>query len=460
MTGFSLSYFLKLPVEIAGGVLSLWLNGKSVSRFDIACCKRMERTGLLRLFTSKQLVFNNLEMGKLDVKHMLLLISWVRARHVKVGTITSIGGVDVGVLENYLHAQEETASILKVYLTRPKTDLWGFYYAIALHCRQLQHLSLRDCTLNTSLVTVLRNCPILKELFAAECTGLRELRFGDITCPQLQTVVLNSCDCDEDCVVALLGLGDNICHVSLSGCSGVDTMETPVVTQVFAKLSRLKKLILCGLDISDEFLDVVATHCPQLEELNIGECKQVSDTGIHSLAQHCKKLSLLYMDSCIGVTGESLLEMAQQCPALKTFSVTDMGWGCALDGLAAFCRQCSTLETLFTELIDVALVQSFPGSLRNLTVRGLPTPEDALSAVGMHCPQLTQLVFVNSNCSSKGLSDIAAGCVHLRHLYLCGKLDALALSLWQQMRPNLVIKTGPLGRSPRPSIITEGMVVE
>lgn len=73
-------------------------------------------------------------------------------------------------------------------------------------------------------------------------------------------------------------------------------------------------IILALLTISFYFVSrTLAQHCPNIEYLDLSECKKVTDVSIESLSRHCIKLLSLNVCSCSNITDNSLKFISDGC---------------------------------------------------------------------------------------------------------------------------------------------------
>lgn len=67
----------------------------------------------------------------------------------------------------------------------------------------------------------------------------------------------------------------------------------------------------------DEVVVALALSCPKLEDLNLNNCNQVTDSSLIILAKHCKHLKRINLNRCDLVTDYSLMELAKNCKNLE-----------------------------------------------------------------------------------------------------------------------------------------------
>lgn len=66
--------------------------------------------------------------------------------------------------------------------------------------------------------------------------------------------------------------------------------------------------------VGDSALSTFAQHCNNIEQLNLRNCKKLSDRTCQFLARHCNKLQVLDLSSCSSLSDNSLRALAHGCP--------------------------------------------------------------------------------------------------------------------------------------------------
>ncbi|PRD27203.1 UNVERIFIED_CONTAM: Fbxl4 [Trichonephila clavipes] len=57
-------------------------------------------------------------------------------------------------------------------------------------------------------------------------------------------------------------------------------------------------LTFCGKNTSNDDLNAIATHCPEMEQLDILGTREYTVAGLKNLLQSCKKLKMLDISYC------------------------------------------------------------------------------------------------------------------------------------------------------------------
>ena len=206
-------------------------------------------------------------------------------------------------------------------------------------------------------------------------------------------------------------LEDEVLLKLVERCSSLQTLHLPncvwisgdVLVGCVTRLPELKSLDISGMTVSDEHLVKAANRLPKLEELNVTECRKVTDIGIMSIVENCQGLRHVILNESKGYSGNisdvGLKHIGQCCPGLEELtmcfcpSVTDTGLRYLVEG----CRQ-----------------------LKHLDISGcLSLTDSALKCVAKCGEQLERLRA--SECvqlTSHSVNDVLQNCPKLMHLEL------------------------------------------
>lgn len=177
------------------------------------------------------------------------------------------------------------------------------------------------------------------------------------------------------------GWRDAVCwgltHLSLSWCK--KNMNNLVLSLV-PKFTKLQFLILRQdvPQLQDDAVEKIASHCHDLQELDLSKCFLLTDRSLYAIARGCPNLVKLNISGC------------------SAFSDTALGY------LTGFCRKLKFLNLC--------------GCVRTATDR-------ALKAIGYNCNKLQYLnLGWCDRVSDEGIKSLAYGCPDLRAIDLCGCL--------------------------------------
>lgn len=126
--------------------------------------------------------------------------------------------------------------------------------------------------------------------------------------------------------------------------------------------------------VGDKGLLAIAKGCRLLEKLDLLNCPMIGDNGFEAIAENCPGLLTLNIEYCPKIGNKSLEAIGRHCPNLQSLSISD----CALVGD----RGIISLVSSSTKLMKVKL-------------QAIKVTDNTLSAIGLHCKNLTELTFVN-----------------------------------------------------------------
>lgn len=84
-------------------------------------------------------------------------------------------------------------------------------------------------------------------------------------------------------------------------------------------------------ELTDGWLEVLVTNCPDLTSLVLCHCYRITDSGLKALAKSCPNLTSLNLNYCNQITDLGLKRLAKSCPNLTTVhlnscdKITDLG---------------------------------------------------------------------------------------------------------------------------------------
>lgn len=109
-------------------------------------------------------------------------------------------------------------------------------------------------------------------------------------------------------------------------------------------LSRLKGLRVLKLGNCNKISDVSLIYnfkLPELKEINLSRCQQISVEGIHALVENCPGLEIVNLSQCHNISDKCIELIASKLPRLRfldisrCFQLTDY----SLDYIAMYCRR-------------------------------------------------------------------------------------------------------------------------
>ncbi|KAK4490160.1 hypothetical protein RD792_000817 [Penstemon davidsonii] len=166
-----------------------------------------------------------------------------------------------------------------------------------------------------------------------------------------------------------------VTHLSFSWCK--KNMNN-LVLSLIPKFPKLQVLILRQdtPQLLDDAVEVIATHCHDLQELDLSKSFRLTDRSLYALARGCPNLVKLNISGC------------------NAFSDSALGY------LTGFCRKLKFLNLC--------------GCVKAASDR-------ALKAIGYNCDQM-QILNLGwcDRVSDEGVKSLAYGCPDIRALDLCG----------------------------------------
>lgn len=181
------------------------------------------------------------------------------------------------------------------------------------------------------------------EALAQRCTKLRSI--GLKGCPKANdaAVVALATHCGANLHELFVGGGGNVGDSGLqalaSHCANLEALDIArsnpfgnsrggvsdhALLQFVTKCGQLQRLVLRGQgQLSLAVLGSISAHCPKLQSLDIGGCRQIIQDPV-ALCAELKRMSLLEQLSVSfarGLSDSHISSIATQCPQLKSFEV-------------------------------------------------------------------------------------------------------------------------------------------
>ena len=130
---------------------------------------------------------------------------------------------------------------------------------------------------------------------------------------------------------------------------GIDLQEQESSSISIARLRGLRVLKLGGCNkISDVSL-IYNFKLPELKEINLSQCQQISMVGIKALVDNCPSLEVIDLSACYNISDKCIELIASKLPRLtslnisRCFQLTDY----SLDYIALNCRRIRNLNVLY-----------------------------------------------------------------------------------------------------------------
>nr|XP_016484210.1 PREDICTED: F-box protein At1g47056-like [Nicotiana tabacum]XP_016484211.1 PREDICTED: F-box protein At1g47056-like [Nicotiana tabacum]XP_016484212.1 PREDICTED: F-box protein At1g47056-like [Nicotiana tabacum] len=248
---------------------------------------------------------------------------------------------------------------------------------ISQGCRNLTRLKLRTCREITDAGI---------EAFAKNCTGLKKLSCGlcSFGAKGMNAVLDNCSSLEELSVKRLRGITDGAAAEPIGPGIAAASLRVICLKELYngqcfgpliigSKNLRTLKLFRCSGDW-DRLLEAIADQVSEVVEVHL-ERLQVSDIGLAALSK-CSNLEILHLVKTPECTNFGLVAVAEHCKLLRKLHID--GWK--------------------TNRIS----------------------DEGLISVAKHCPNLQELVLIGVNPTRASLEKLAANCLNLERLALCG----------------------------------------
>ncbi|CAA7391938.1 unnamed protein product [Spirodela intermedia] len=183
----------------------------------------------------------------------------------------------------------------------------------------------------TTAAALLRKLQTL-EINKCPRAGDEFLRLLAAAMPRLKRITLAAMDAVSDrgfiSLLASLERPHAVSSVDLSGSKGITDRSVAALASAAGR--SLSSLSLEGCErVTDRSLAFVGLLCPRLLELDLTNCRQISDSGVAALARRAcvgggtekNGLEMLSLEGCEGVTDESLLMLEEMADEGKLVSL-------------------------------------------------------------------------------------------------------------------------------------------
>ncbi|XP_048359345.1 F-box/LRR-repeat protein 17 isoform X2 [Sphaerodactylus townsendi] len=174
--------------------------------------------------------------------------------------------------------------------------------------------------------------------------------------------------------------------------------------------------------VTDELLEKITSRSQNITEINISDCRNISDTGVCVLAFKCPGLLRYTAYRCKQLSDTSIIAVASQCPQLQKVHVgnqdrlTDEG----LKQLGSKCRELKDIHFgQCYKISDEGMVVIAKGCLKLQRIymqENKLVTDQSVKAFAEHCPQLQYVGFMGCSVTSKGV-------IHLTNLRNLSSLD-------------------------------------
>lgn len=121
-----------------------------------------------------------------------------------------------------------------------------------------------------------------------------------------------------NCSLYSIGRLKGLRSLNVASCNRISDVSLKYAFE-FPELEELS-LSKCQ-QISAIGIDSVLTNCPSIKVLNLSDCHNINDFSIHMISQRLKRLTHLYIERCSQLTDNTLDSIAMNCKRLKFLDV-------------------------------------------------------------------------------------------------------------------------------------------
>jgi len=240
-------------------------------------------------------------------------------------------------------------------------------------------------------------------------------------------------------------------HLDLTGCYSLPVEALPEITRLWGHSLKslnleccnsitqsihltapntsylvLQKLSLAHSEVTDLGVRFFATRAPDLVDINLHGCPQITDSSLSVIAQFCKKVRVLNLSGCDKITNYAIQIIAQESKShLEELSLNDCRQitGGVLDYLAAYCPNLKRLSLRDTSVSGDEVTRLCKRlSLTELNLQGLSVSDDDLLSIATSQSNLEILdVSFCYKISERGLQEGLSWCTNLHELRAYGK---------------------------------------
>ncbi|KAE9136878.1 hypothetical protein PF010_g1509 [Phytophthora fragariae] len=187
--------------------------------------------------------------------------------------------------------------------------------ALAAGCPKLRHLDLSNCAAisDGTLHCVATSCSELSTLALSGCYRITTLGVCDVLTHCTKLVSLNVAECDQ---VTDRAFTDTRHH-----SRSLSPQRSPLTADAANQLHVLR---LRGTRISDVTLKWLSRYSPQLRELDVSDCAEVTDMGLLALsgAVMATTLRSLWLRNVADITETGVSWLAEKCTKLMLLDLT------------------------------------------------------------------------------------------------------------------------------------------
>lgn len=186
---------------------------------------------------------------------------------------------------------------------------------------ELEYLGLQDCQRlsDEALRHMSTGLKKLKSVNLSFCVGICDAGLRHLArMPQLESINLRACEYITDTGVSYLAEGGaKLSQLDVSFC---DKITDSALQHISQSLYGLRSLSLSACPVTDDGIKRIARMLADLDTLNIGQCRHLTDAGLHTVAETCKNLKYIDLYGCTGIS-RAAMESLMKMPKLATINL-------------------------------------------------------------------------------------------------------------------------------------------
>ena len=357
---------LSLPVDVIRHAIFPLLEFKLLVSLDSALCE-----------TSQRNHYNNCLHGHLCETYYWMystISQWVRDRGMKISSAELTAAMDT---EHILQFRSLYCSLKSIKLFTPIEEA-----AFSLFCSCIEVNSLVEISIYAMDKTW--DEKILRIVLSRQ-SSLRKVTLKATSVVTDQTVLWIASHCP------LLE------YISLD--CGLAKLDISVVKVLLSSCKHLCDIHVSGNAVSNEILQVFATHCKLFKGLGLSSCGSIDDAGLRTALRLCEQLESLTIHSCPQITAAGIAVCGRHCTRLTNSS---------FDGF----------------VLNSVLLPFFAHTKGITQLRG-PLCSDLVLRGAVHWRDLISIDLFKSDLVDAAVDSLARNCVCLQQLFLA---DCLLLT--------------------------------
>lgn len=244
--------------------------------------------------------------------------------------------------------------------------------------------------------------------------------------PSIQHLDLTGCySLSADALLEVTKLwGHSLKALNLEFCSTLaQTIHLSVPSTSYL---LLQKLSLANTPVTDLGVRFFAARAPDLVDIILQGCSNITDISMSAIAQFCKQVRVLNLSNCDKITNYSVQIIAQEVAShLQELNLNECRQitGCVLDYLAYYCPNIKKLYLRDTSICGSEVASLCDAwSLTELNIHGLNISDSDLISITASQPHLEILdVSFCNNVTESGLREILSQNKNLHEIRAYGK---------------------------------------